>query len=285
MDVDDARGALAGFADLAALPIAAIEGGWASWTFDVGGWIVRFPRNDDVADAARRELRLLPALAGRLPVATPVPTHEGMWRGRPFFAYRRIPGRPMGATDGTPAFLDALAGALRALHAFPVDEAAGLLGVDPTIAAWRRWYVDVWNAEFEPCALPALAPQLRAAVAEEFWRVVDGDLAFAPTLTHRDLGPEHVLVDDSTGLPVGVIDFEDASIGDPVMDFVAPVRLFGRAAWDALARGRDLGQAPEARLGFYTWCSALHHVVYGVREGVAAEVDSGIATLRARFAD
>jgi aminoglycoside phosphotransferase (APT) family kinase protein len=35
-------------------------------------------------------------------------------------------------------------------------------------------------------------------------------------LVHRDLTPEHVLV-DARGSVVGLIDFEDATVGDPAI--------------------------------------------------------------------
>ena len=46
---------------------------------------------------------------------------------------------------------------------------------------------------------------------DDLWR-------FAPCLTHGDIGPEHVLVSPSGDL-VGVLDWEELSVGDPVADF------------------------------------------------------------------
>jgi aminoglycoside phosphotransferase (APT) family kinase protein len=44
-------------------------------------------------------------------------------------------------------------------------------------------------------------------------------------LVHNDLGPEHVLVDEETTLPIELIDFESAWVGDPAIDFVGLMRL------------------------------------------------------------
>ena len=38
--------------------------------------------------------------------------------------------------------------------------------------------------------------------------------------THADLSPEHILINPDDGAITGIIDWEDATIGDPVSDFV-----------------------------------------------------------------
>jgi aminoglycoside phosphotransferase (APT) family kinase protein len=188
----------------------------------------------------------------------------------------------MRAGDGTPPFLDALANALSAFHAFPVEEAVELLEAEPTVAAWRAGYAELWDV-VEADVLPILDRPLRDAVTDAYWRFLDGPIRFTPVLTHRDLGPEHVLVDDHSGLPVGIIDFEEAGVGDPVMDLVGPARLFGLDAVEILTRNRDLGDAPLERLAFYTWTTALYHISYGVREDVPAEVEAAADALQRRF--
>jgi aminoglycoside 2''-phosphotransferase len=47
---------------------------------------------------------------------------------------------------------------------------------------------------------------------------------------HNDLCAEHVLVDAATGELTGVVDFGDALVGDPVVDFVGLVTV-GPIAW------------------------------------------------------
>ena len=46
----------------------------------------------------------------------------------------------------------------------------------------------------------------------------DANFAYAPTLLHADLWPEHVLFSRDVGRLAGVIDFGDVSIGDPDYD-------------------------------------------------------------------
>jgi len=286
VDVDKARAALAEIPELAGQEPIPITGGWASWTFAIGAeWIVRFPRTAAVARSTERELRLLPALAGRLPVATPVPQHVGTYEGWPFFTYRRIAGRPMVAGDGHAGFLADLGATLGALHGLPVAGAVQLLGDEPTAEAWWTGYEHLWTTVAAD-VLPLVAAHVRQAIEAEYRRVVDQRPAFPPVLVHRDLAPEHILVDEASGRLAGIIDFEDAGVGDPVIDLVGAASLLGASppVLAALTGDRDLGPAPGLRLTFYTWVSALHHVIHGVHHDAPADVATGLTTLYRRFA-
>jgi len=89
------------------------------------------------------------------------------------------------------------------------------------------------------------------------------------TVTHADLGPEHVLVDD-TGAPVGIIDFEDARVGDPEMDLL-PTYVVG---------GRPLTHTMWA----YRCRGTLHELEYYVRQGLSDRIAGAIADLRDELA-
>src|SRR5882757_2812986 len=120
--------------------VRQIHGGWASFTFLVdgrdGGHILRFARTAEVAAAHRREAALLPLLARSVSFAVPVPDFFRDWGGRTCMGYPLIIGRPLTVADDWPA----LAGVLRELHGFPVDEARDALGQDGSVAGWRAYY-------------------------------------------------------------------------------------------------------------------------------------------------
>jgi aminoglycoside 2''-phosphotransferase len=110
---------------------------------------------------------------------------------------------------------------------------------------------------------------------DELWR-------FAPCLLHGDIGPEHVLVSDDGDL-VGVLDWEDLSVGDPAGDF----------AWLLHARPSDgeralgaYGGAPDPRFheraAFRFFLMPFHEVLYGLDRDDRAFVTSGIAGIRDR---
>lgn len=199
--------------------VRPLRGGWAYWTFEVdGGWIFRFPRNPAVAAQTVKELSLLPLLAGKVGCAVPVPVWRGTHRGRPFFGYRKILGRPLDVqTIGEhPNLAEELAQVLRQLHSFPTVDARQATSEEATAESWRGKYERLWATARDRVG-PKLNVWASQAMDERFAEFV-ANLHFAPALVHGDLVPEHLLVDDSGHL-AGIIDWEDASVGDPAIDF------------------------------------------------------------------
>jgi aminoglycoside phosphotransferase (APT) family kinase protein len=163
-----------------------------------GTWVVRVPRWSAAAEALAVEAALLPRLAPALPVDVPHFEHAS-----PFAVYRLIEGAPL---------VDEEAGVrefLAALHGFD----AGDLPVPRP--DWREAYRNQCD-EFRRLVVPLLDEDLRLR-AEALFAEVEMLDGFEPVLTHSDLGPEHLLCRD--GRLVGVIDWGDARIGDPALDY------------------------------------------------------------------
>ncbi len=104
---------------------------------------------------------------------------------------------------------------------------------------------------------------------------------------HCDLGCEHILIGDDRATVTGLIDFEDATIGDPTIDFVGIYVTYGM---EAVERVRDcyvceLDEQFERRLRSYTWMASCHEMLYGLEEGRSDLVERGIAGLRTRLED
>ena len=221
-------------------------------------WVFRFPRRSGVANALEAEIVLLPALAAALPVA--VPTFEHVSREPLFVVYRVIRGEPLVDEDG-----DGVRAFLAALHAvepsaFPVD---------------RRDWIDAYReqcAEFERLVVPLLDSDLRAG-AQGLFGEVETLTDFEPALLHADLGPEHLLVCD--GRLAGVIDWGDARVGDPALDY-AWLLNGPFAGWDV---DRDL----RRRARFYHRLTPWFEAHYGVFTNKPAHVERGLAGLVERL--
>lgn len=266
------------------MSIRMIPGGWANVTYDLDGeFIVRFPRTDAIALATQRELQLLPDLAPRLSFSVPVPTHISTWRDRPFFAYQRIDGVPLRPDDIRDRVVATVASVLRELHAYPADRAAKLLNLGAAEHAWRHRYEDLWTV-IDEVALPEIEADLADTVRRRYAAVLDDPPDFPVSYVHNDLGLEHVLVDQHTREPVALIDFEDATVGDPAVDFVPLVAAVGRQALPALTADRDLGERLLDRLHFYRWMGSIHAIIYGVTTGLDEERRAGATELRRRIA-
>jgi aminoglycoside phosphotransferase (APT) family kinase protein len=202
--------------------------GWDSVAYLVSGqWVFRFPKRREVDARLQREVRLLDALVGQLPL--PVP--QVRWRGQPspafpfhFMGYRLLPG-----SQATEARLPACAHAgaagdlgrfLTALHGVAVPQVVKL-GFG---ASAEEDHAAVLLNEARHLAdriAPHLPPELREAARS----ILDGRVTPPPPyagpwrLIHRDLQAEHILL-SPTGAIAGVIDFGDATVGDPAVDFV-----------------------------------------------------------------
>ncbi len=96
---------------------------------------------------------------------------------------------------------------------------------------------------------------------------------------HADLGTEHVLVDAATSRPVGLIDFEDATIGDPAIDFVGCYADLGPAGTAEVIAA--YGPVDMNRVRDYWWLGSLQAILHGVHVEDADITEAGIDGLRA----
>ena len=216
-------------------------------------WIVRAPRRPDVRARAAGERRALDLVRGHLPVAVPdwrVATGE-------IIAYPRLAGEPAAVVDPAAggyvwrfepadppgAFTRSLAAALAALHRIDPSEAgaAGMRTRSPDEI--RRERAEEMERAREILEIPA-------ALWQRWHRWLDDD-GFWPRSTvpvHGDLHPPHILVDEAHRV-VGLLDWTEAHVGDPAMDFTLQFGAMGSVALDALLReyGRA-GGATYARM-------------------------------------
>ena len=288
MDVSECRAALATLEEVRRPErVVRIEGGWSFWTFEADREIVRFPRTAEDARRLKAEFRMLPVVAEILPVPVPGYVARGEWAGSPFGVYPMLPGRPLTVDDlsgGNGALAMELGAALRALHLVSSDRATDAPGEDADPSAWWRRKL----AFFDDCgdrAFPLLPTRVRLAADREIGtmtqRVADG--VIRPALSHNDLGLVHVLT-DGTRL-TGIIDWSDAEVTDPAIDFVGVFGAGGRAAVEAVLRGygEPPGEAFWERLQFLAWVAPLHDILYGLDAGDDAIVADGIAGVQARM--
>jgi aminoglycoside phosphotransferase (APT) family kinase protein len=282
MRVADVRVALQQV-DIAAIDVVRIKGGSANWTYLVNGTlIVRFPRTDEVARATLRELELLPRLEGHVAFAVPKPVISGMWKSAPFFGYQRIDGRGLRRTDLSDRVLRQFGSYLAQLHSFPVDQVPLGPNEHSIASSWHDRYVHLW-IQIEGLVLPELDRSLADAVSHHFSKMMERTPEFEFCFVHNDLGLEHVLIDPSSHDLVGIIDFENAAIGDPAVDLAPISALISKAQLQQVIGDRDLGDQLGERVQFYRWIGSLHAILYGVRLGDDSERFAGIRELRKRI--
>ncbi len=212
----------------------------SGWEFDAyltrDNWVVRFPRRAEYASLFDSEVQVHRLVSAALTGVAQVPRVE--LRGDPgpefpyaFGAHRYIPGISADTLHDEllPALATSIGTALSLVHSIPATSAraGGITEFDrdaDDVRTWLEWRLSILaEADLKP-------PHLQAAVA---WV---RDLAFpiepyrGPLrLIHHDLSPEHLIVGPDSGALVGIIDWTDAILGDPVRDFVIFVACWG---WD-----------------------------------------------------
>jgi aminoglycoside phosphotransferase (APT) family kinase protein len=242
--------------ELAAVPVVPLSEGWDNTVFRVGDWVARFPRRALALPGFRRELAVLPLVAGRLPLAVPAPRWMGTdgdpgepW---PFAVVRHVPGRelaevvpPEGERRAAAAALGAF---LAALHAPATREVVVCLDlpVDPMQRATPAARLEHIRAQVAALAEAGLWGHDPAV--DELLR--DGARLSPPTtepvLVHGDLHVRHLLLDDD-GAASGVIDRGDVCLADPALDLALAYAGFTGGARTALLDAYG-GVDPEREL-------------------------------------
>ena len=257
-----------------------------------GDWSVRLPR--PAADWAipdlEREAKLLPALERHIiSVETPreasvVRDHRGAFVAS---VHRYVEGEPPSTHPIRGAKRERLAGQiatfLAELHAFPPEDARRL----------EVRELDLWPDSYQPLianSLPRLGPAGRAWLeAQAATFEAAGGTSDAPrVLVHGDIAGPHLLLDGDANLR-GVIDFGDAMLADPALDFAGILNEFSWAFLErVLARYEAAGGAvdPRARerARFYIDVVPIFQVEYGDRVRGGAERRAGIRRIAARAA-
>jgi aminoglycoside phosphotransferase (APT) family kinase protein len=247
-----------------------------------GELIVRFSKEPVPARRAARvdrEARLLTAVAGISPVPVPTPRFTVPERG--CLAYDKVPGRPLvevprpeRSAQGT-SIAARLGDLLSALHAVPVDRFAGLVDTDDQPPAeWRDEAAETYEA------VAGVVPAAHHPAVAAFLDASPPDDGYPLVFSHNDLGIEHVLVDPAGWTVTGVIDWSDAAIVDPAVDFGLLYRDLGPAALDAaLRRCRGDVAGLRERAVFYARCGVFEDLAYGVETGRDPYVDKSLAAL------
>ncbi|NHN30267.1 macrolide 2'-phosphotransferase [Paenibacillus agricola] len=201
-------------------------------------WVLRTPRRADVVESAAYEKKVLDLLAGHLPVSVPnwqVHTPE-------LIAYKILEGNPA-ATINPEAknyewylnpeslpelFEQSLAEAMVALHSMDHGAAiaAGVRVLQP-------------NEVRQALAEKMETVQRNFGVSQALWERWQRWLAddtFWPnhsSLVHGDLHPGHIVV-DPVGKVTGLLDWTEAEVADPAIDFTMYYALFGASGLSSL---------------------------------------------------
>ena len=240
-------------------PLIEIDDGWDFKVLILEDeWVLRIPRSELSVEELGKEVQLLPTLGPALPVEIPRFTYVS--QEPQFVVYPLIHGEPLRDEDpdGVRAFL-------AALHSFDTGD---LRVPRPDWLGIYRTHAEDWRE----VVLPLLDADERGR-AEALLAEIETLAGFVPALVHCDLGPSHLLVRD--GRLAGVIDWGDAKIGDPAVDY----------AWllNGPFPGWEVDDELRRRALVYHRLGPWFEVEYGLRTERPAWVESGLAGVRSRL--
>lgn len=163
-------------------------------------------------------------------------------------------------------FADGVGAFLARLHSFPLEKARALGAKD----------VDMWEGHYAPMLerTRGLLPRASAAWIEARTRdfLDGGGVRPAPhVLIHADFSGDHLLAGGDGSL-AGVIDWGDAMVGDPALDFAALLDSYpARFVDDVLGAYEARGGAPDPdaprRARFYLDVAPIFGVLFAEDAG------------------
>jgi aminoglycoside 2''-phosphotransferase len=251
--------------------------------------VFRFPRHPRAIEDLAREMMVLRALHGRLPLPIPQPVATSLDPPEPggvFIGYWKLPGVPLTgelfqslpSEEAQQAIANQLGAFLTALHAIP------LATFDPPLAAsdratWEQMYSDVRTRLFR-----FMRPDARQQISAHFEMFLDdaASSAWEPTPIHGDFGTGNILYDPNAGMLSGVIDWSSAGLGDPAVDLaalIAPVSL-GSDFAELLASSYPALASELPHAHFYVGTFALQEALFGLETGDSEAFEAGIASYR-----
>jgi aminoglycoside 2''-phosphotransferase len=233
--------------------------------------IFHFPLNQAEIEPLKREVSILSALQGRLPLPIPKPEYISLETDEPgqtFFGYRRLPGVQLSARLLEGPFPEAMfrrmvsqmANLMHALHDIPADS----LGVDLPRAETREEI-----AQLAVDIRQHLAPQMRPEAADWAGKLFEPFLAnaenfnFQPVVRNGKLNGTNILIDPESGTVTGVLDFSAIALGDPAMD-VAALATIGEAFFSKLY------QVDKDAIAGLMWRAQFYKSTFALREALAA---------------
>ena len=277
------------------------EGGARTFHVDEG-LIVRFAVDDEDAAKLEREVALLAELGPLLPLAVPNIKLIGEASDAhpyPFVGYRTIAGasgeiaRP--PREKWPPVAAQFGEFLSALHAFPVERAQALGVPEASNEAFGAEYRTRDAAELLG-RVRALAPTIRQELPELIDERTEPYLSgrvtlpltsqLAPVLCHADLKGEHIIISEQADAVLGVIDWADCTVTDPLLDFTGLTIWLGETfVRQVLAHyTRPVDEHFVERVCFYSRCFSLDNLGWRLTTDWAAPLELLRAHARWAFA-
>jgi len=252
--------------------------------------IFRFPKYKEGTTRLKHEADLLSFIADRLPLDVPLPLtccldDDAIYR--PFICYRKVNGEPLEAErllqlghDVLRRLAGQLAGFLRQLHSMNLGDLfeEERSTFDP-YAEWEDLYERIQSKLY-----PDLKPEAREWTDQHFGQFLHAKTAspIVPVLVHGDFGTSNLLYDPDELRICGILDFDEAGIGDPAVDYAALRASYGESFFKLVLDEHPEVQRMMDRVLFYQGTFALQEALFGLENGDSEAFQAGVETVNSR---
>jgi aminoglycoside phosphotransferase (APT) family kinase protein len=239
------------------------------------------------AEAARQQTAIH-TVATMIPESAPFDLPHPIWQlppqqhpDAPFgaLAYRKLPGRTLDPAVSGSETIPSLVASLIHLHTRPIDTPAARLL--PTWEQHEQQRRHIYR-EIRDTLKQQLTLQEFGTI--ETWQNDPAPKPQAFSLAHGDFWQENLLIDPINGRITGILDWEDAHIGDPASDF-APLRypdpsFASRIMQDYVERTGNDRQSFETRVWWHWQNREFGGIHLSLLMRDMAELDESIEKLR-----
>jgi aminoglycoside 2''-phosphotransferase len=253
--------------------------------------IFRFPKFEDGIRQLAIETAILQGIQGQVSLKTPSPIYQNIETslvGAAFIGYEMIKGEPLWRETVSSITEEAvlqklatqIATFLKALHGISVEET---FSQPLPLVDKREEWLDLYE-RIQEKLFAFMRTDAQLVVSEHFETYLDTseNFAFEPVLRHGDFGTVNLLYDGNTQSIAGVIDFGNAGLGDPAVDFAGIISPVGYGE-SFLKRFEGIYPNIEAttrRTKFYVGTFALQEALYGVEHNDREAFEAGIENYR-----
>ena len=243
--------------------------------------IFRFPRYPAGIQQLQTEVELLQTLQGKLPLPIPHPQYIqlGDTAGACWVGYQMIKGEPFWREDihqlsaeTQYQYARQIGDFLRALHQIPQVELPSLPD-DDRLEFWQDFYAQIQGKLFQ-FMRPDATHDIQAHFETYFNNVQK--YAYQPTLRHGDFGTVNILHDMTVSTITGILDFGDAALGDPAMDYAALQAGYGADFVKLVVNDDGYLAAITPRIEFYIGTYALFEALHGYDNDDMAAFEAGL---------
>ena len=269
-------------------------GGGSCRVFEVNAaFVFRFPDSPEVASGLAREKRLYDCLHRAF--SFPIPRYEYFSTGGKIFegqivGYRKIPGEPLEGYELNDTQLRKLAPQiatfLSELHLHPFDECLKQ-AIEPfQPEKLTKWWMGFWG-KIQSKVFPLLnstEQKWTHRVIEEYAHQVCSP-SFVALLHHGDLDASNILYDINEEGMSGIIDFEDAGMGDVAGDLIFLENEFGIEYVQEVLSYYRLGVDDNLikRMSLLAKIVPFHEILYGVEYNDNESREHGLLRLRKKM--